>query len=279
MLLPRIVARPLAVFLAVALIPVIGAISVRPAYAADDRIVLNSAGGTTSSNGIKITYASGQFQVSRVGGQQLFGPTWWPPSVWLYNGVALALTSPTGGTGTVVYPKEFRYPIAGGPLTEVFYTSVDTYLVNDAGQRISGLSVTGSGSFVSEMTYVTGGLTYKVTMRVDYTFPDQWMKQSFTVTIPAGNTSTIRLYNLYDTYLGASDTGPGYYQPGTDDTVQMVYTSKTGVFEGLARLSGPTWAGYASENYSNVVFSQSSYGPGYGKNLSNVINPSSSVDN
>ena len=248
------------------------------AEAADGSITLNTAGGTTTSNGIKVTYASGQFQVSRVGGQQLFGPTYWPPSVWLYNGVALALTSPTGGTGTIVYPREFRYPIAGGTLTETMYTSVDTYLVNDAGQRISGTSTTGSGSLVSEMTYVTGGLTYKVTMRVDYAYPDQWMKQSFTVSIPAGNTSTIRLYNLYDTYLGASDTGPGYYQAASTTAVQMVYTEKTGVFEGLARLSGPAWAGYASENYSNVVFSQSTYGPGYGKNLGNVIN-SSVVDN
>ena len=261
------------------------------ANAADDLITLNSTGSGTAGTGIRVNYKAGQFQVMRAGSNQLFNPSIQsPPSSTLYNGIAMSLTtSPTTATGRTVYPTGFNATQAnsGTGMDKDTFDTYDTYLINPAtGGRISGTSTTGSGSFVSEMSFTDpdSGLVYKVTMRVDYVYPDEWMKQTFTVSIPAGNTKTIRLFNVYDTYLGSSDTGPGYYQSASTSAVEMVYTQKTGVFEGLARLSGPQWAGYASENYKNVVFSQSQvgttrYGPGFGANLTKRIDPTTTTDN
>ena len=258
------------------------------AEAADAGIILNAVGAGTPGTGIRVKYQSGQFQVMRSGQNQLFKPdVQYPPSTLLYNGIAMSLTtSPTNGR--TVYPTGFNLSQAnaGSGIVKDTFDSYDTYLIDANGNRIAGTSTAGSGSFVSEMSFTDPGtnLVYKVTLRVDYAYPDEWMKQTFTVTIPAGNTRTIRLFNVYDTYLGASDAGPGFYQAGSATTVEMVYTQKTGVFEGLARLSGPQWAGYASERYANIVFSAYSgagprYGPGFGVNLTKVINSSVTTDN
>lgn len=82
------------------------------------------------------------------------------------------------------------------------------------------------------------------------------------MTVPAGNTYNIS-YNLYDSYLGGSDNGPGFYNA----SAKIVGVSGQTVYEGLRYVSGQAWDGYMSAYlFDDVVFGNgANAGPGLGQ--------------
>lgn len=167
-------------------------------------VTLNSSGGNNpgGADGIRTVYSNGQWQVYREGSGQLFEPTNDPPIDLMYNQIALSLTAPGGG-GYMIGPSSLYFggqniDFAGG------------YLYRPWGTVTATGGSTGSGTAASDLTVEVDGRTYVVHLNLSYTYPDNYVRQTFTVDIPAGNTYNVKLYNLYDSYLGGSDNGPGF---------------------------------------------------------------------
>ncbi len=236
-----------------------------PSQATDSQITLNSAGGSTAVDGIQIVYQHGQWQVLRNGVGQLYGPGTLPRNSLMFNSVFLTVSGE--GTGMVV-----------GAITPdslaTGFTAEDWDTVNTVGP-----SSTGSGSFTSTLSKTINDRTYQVNLATTYTFPNDFMTQTYSVVIPAGNTANVKLYTPYDTYLGVSDLGPGYFLPGPPAEVGV---QRPSVVEAIQYVSGPAWAGYASANYRKISFSSggaSGWGQGFGTNYPNDIDPNPDTDN
>lgn len=234
--------------------------------ATPDSIVLNSGGGNlpNGTDGIKTVYTNGQWQVYREGAGQLYEPDTEPPDPLMFNQVALSLTAPGGG-GFMVGPSSLNLwnqniDFDGGFL----YRPWDSVTATGGS--------TGSGVGASDLTVEVDGLTYVVRMALEYNYPDNYIRQTFTVDIPAGNAYNVKLYNLYDSYLGGSDLGPGFFNAVS----KIVGVAGSSAIEGLRYVSGQEWAGYMSANYYDVVFGNTDVadaptGPGFGANLDNSI--------
>ncbi len=209
-------------------------------------VTLNSTGGTNATDGLKISYAGGQFMVWRDGDDQLYGGT--PPARFNYNQVVLGVGT-GGGGGTLLMPDVLiaNQTVAGG-VSKVGWDTVTT-------ENADG--------FTSVLTGVVDTRTYTVTVDVEYTVPDLYFFVTYTVDVPAGNTEEIRLYHALDSYLGGSDTGPGFYEAagtcangGSYGQVVGVDNTAGGVVEAIQFVSGADWAGYYSGVYQEVVFSR-----------------------
>lgn len=236
-------------------------------------ITINSAGGNNvgGTDGIRTVYSNGQWQVYREGATQLYSPDDDPPIRYQFNQVALALTDGSGG-GYIVGPSTLL--LSG----QYWDTSNRVFRPWDSVTATGGSTGTGTGA--SDLSVQIDGRTYQVHLALDYTSPNNYIRQTFTVTVPTGNTYNVKLYNLYDSYLGGSDNGPGFYNPVS----KIVGVSGQTVYEGLRYVSGQDWAGYMSAEYSDVVFgatelSATHVGPGTGTNLDGSIITDPNNDN
>ena len=228
-----------------------------PAFAADSNITLNSSGGNAPGKGIKINYESGKFQINRDGSGQIYSPR--SPAKSTFSQISLAVLDLDGGGNTKpATSKVFSSRCSGGAV------SCSAFTVNTTGS-----SSTGSGSFSSELTGSFDGKTYKVQLDASYIYPNDYLTQSFTVTIPDGNTKTVRLYNGYDTYLEGGDNGPGFYNANP----QQVGVKKQAI-EAIQHAGGPAWESYFSGSYGTAL-SQ----PFTGKPYNNQINTNPATDN
>lgn len=241
-------------------------------------VFLNPGGGVSATDGLNITYASGQLQVQRDNSAQLYSDSSLPPSSSMFNQIALAIGDPTNG-GTVLLPGNLlsKYSVSS-------QTANQPANVNIAGWNVTTTQT--ATAFASVLSGVVGGLTYTVNFDVQYTSPSLAMINNYTAVIPTGNTVQVRLYHLIDSLLGGNDEGPGFYTPATTcadgaSFGQMVGvdSSVTQVAEFFQYISGLQWTGYASERYSNVVFSRNSYGPTYMNDLPGTINADPTTDN
>lgn len=70
-------------------------------------------------------------------------------------------------------------------------------------------ATTGSATAHLRYTAEKGGLTYTVDRAVSYTFPNDYYRDTYTFTIPAGNTDVVKFYKGGDTSPGGSDIGYG----------------------------------------------------------------------
>ena len=241
-------------------------------------ITINSAGGNNAggTDGIRTFYSNGQWQVLREGAGQLYAPgpggvpatgDGLPPDRYQYNQIALALTD-GGGGGYIIGPSTLNMN------NQYWDTSNRLFRPWDSVTATGGSTGTGTGA--SDLSVQVDGRTYVVHLDLNYTSPNNYITQTFSVTVPAGNTYNVKLYNLYDSYLGGSDTGPGFYNASS----KIVGVSGQTVYEGLRYVSGQPWAGYMSANYEDVVFGlNSNVGPGTGTNLDNSIITDPTNDN
>ncbi len=235
--------------------------------------ILNPTGGLTSTDGIRTEFADGQFMVYKNNVKQLYNGITVPNSN-NFNSIYLSVGNDTVGGTFVGYLAPGTWSKAGSNMTRSNWTNVNTSTVLASGAN---------SFFTSSMSYTNATGTYVVDLRVDYTAPDVFHKQTYTVTIPSGNTKDVRLYMAYDTYLGGSDAGPGYVDSTGDPTVNNgvvevgVYGST--VTESIQYVSGIAWESYASMGYPSIVRSFSGYGPGFGTPFTNGIDSRSDTDN
>jgi titin len=231
--------------------------------------VLNGAGGTSAANGLRVVYQAGGLQVVRANSNQFYDPATSVPGATnsMFNAISLAVGDSTS-TGTLLRNQGTNSVGAG--MTQAPWSSITT----------SGGS-NGSGSFTSTLSGVVATRTYSVTVTGTYTANNDYLTLSYTVNVPAGNTKTVRLFTAYDSYLGGSDQGPGFYTPSVSGSPPVVGVAKSGIIEALRYRSGPAWSSYTSQQFSNAIGSPgtASFGPGFGKEWNNTIDPVATVDN
>lgn len=228
-------------------------------------LTLNSDGGELldGSDGIRTRYSNGQFQIWRGGDEQLMNTTASPASPAVWNQVAISLRKP--GVAYTVGPSSLDLSWQNINFSRGFlFRPWDSVTATG--------SSTGSGVGESTLTVEVDGLTYRVHLSMDYTYSNNYLRQSFTVEIPAGNTYQVKLFNLYDASTGPAGHGPGFYS----DSTKILGTSGSETWQGLRYVSGDPWAGYMTECFCDVVFSNGEYvapptGPGFGTDLSNYV--------
>lgn len=229
-----------------------------PAQAANNAITLNTGGGDGPGKGIKIQYQGGKYQVTRDGSGQIYSPR--SPADSTFSQTSLAVLDLDGdGKVKPATSKYFSSRCASGQVGCLPFSSIDT----------TGSNTTGSGTFSSVLSGSLDGRTYSVKIDVNYIYPNDYFTQTYTVTIPEGNTKTVRLYNGYDTYLEGGDAGPGFY----NSSPQQVGVKKTAI-EALQYASGQTWEGYFSGRYTTALNQ-----PATGNKYDDTIDPNAGTDN
>lgn len=120
-------------------------------------------------------------------------------------------------------------------------------------QAPTGTSVTdtttGSGSGAVRYVATIGGLSYTVDRAVTYTYPNDYVTENYSFTIPTGNTAPVKFYLGGDTAPGDSDQGYGIM---LTEPVRSVISLNTGsqILFGYREVQGSQpFDGATSQNY------------------------------
>ena len=217
-----------------------GAVALAPAALAFDSVVeVNSSGGTSSSNGLRISYGSGQIQVKRQSTNQVFYKNTTPSSATnsnLYNGIYLRVGD------TLIGPDHGSLAAATGLLNTV--SEWDTITTSGGSS--------GAGSLGSTLTWTdpATSLPYSVDLTLSYTSTsDDFFHETLVAHVPAGNTKIVKLYRTIDTQLNGRDRGPGFYNTSSTPS-PIVGVIDDSALEAFRYTGGPAWTGYWSGRFS-----------------------------
>lgn len=157
-------------------------------------VVINPDGGTQAdeSDGIRFTLNGAVSPATFVLGSDQIRYRGQPQ--WRFTG-----SSPVLRIGTSLYGQ------AGIGNYVTSFTSLD--IVATAGStRTDGSAGSGSGSATLRYTAVHNTLTYTVDRLVSYTYPNNFVTESYAVTIPTGNTDVVGVYLGGDAAPGGNDS-------------------------------------------------------------------------
>jgi hypothetical protein len=209
------------------------------------RTVLNSTGGTTAANGIRIvTSGAGNMQIFRLNTVQIF----------LQN-LDTGTSAPFSSTG----PSNMTLLLIGNTLfstnsNNAFYPpgysngGTFTIVSNTCQANVGPLG--GTQQNTVRLKAVSGGLDYYLNLIYNYVYPNNYLTITYQVEIPATNTQPVKVAHGFDTYLLGVDKGPGFVK-GTAPYLSMG-VEKTGAFEAFNYISGVPWSGYYSAIYSEL---------------------------
>jgi len=227
------------------LAPVAG--SALPAGAADSdhgvpSIWINPGGGVNvgGSDGLKILINSDGTitDATQVGQDQI-----WTRNTYQFCCGASAPMLSVGGT---------LYGEASAASNQSAASWTDLVLVGVTGSATDTVpsATTGSGTAHFRYTATQGGRDYVVDRTISYTYPNTYFTDSYEVTIPAGNTDTVKFYLGGDTAPGSDDNGVGVMLTSPRRTVYSVNpNSNIQIGYGEAPGSAP-FDGARSEHYS-----------------------------
>lgn len=209
-----------------------------------EQITLNPGGGvqTNGSDGIRFTINSEQNNS-------------WPTAD--YAG--------TAGQDAVAYRNTVQYCCsAGAPMLNIGgtlygqagpgaggqnWTSLEIIATSGATSVGARTSTTGNSSATIRYTAVKDGLTYTMTRVVSYVYPNDYVNDSYTFTIPADNSDTVKFYLGGDTAPGSSDSGYGVMLTAPVRSVISLNTSSHIMF-GFREVPGSkAFDGATSQNY------------------------------
>jgi len=170
-----------------------------------DMVVLNPGGGLMQAgpDGIQIVFNSNGNP--EVGSDQIhFAGT----DNWCCGG---------GGPVLVVGSTDIGEAGAGANLPSTSWDSIAISNTTGAFQRVSGngaITSTTTGNATATLTYTAtvDARVYTVVRAVTYTYPNHYYDETWTVTIPAGNTAPVNLYVGGDVAPGDDDNGSGSTQ-------------------------------------------------------------------
>jgi outer membrane protein OmpA-like peptidoglycan-associated protein len=215
-----------------------GALAVTaPASAADSSPpVINAAGGTWSTDGLRIAYDTGQLRVHRADVDLL------PYDAVTTTGVRV--TGPSSGIFLRVGDRLVGKAMAGmGAPAEAITAREDWTSV-----RQSGGSTTGAGTVTSTLDWTQPGTLreYSVDVALQYDGVGSEVHETFTVQVPDGNADVVKLYQVMRSSLtyGFGQQSPGRIGAiGYDGSVVGIKggaaTRQSGTFVGtFPRLSG-----------------------------------------
>lgn len=201
------------------------------------QVVINPTGGTNATNGIRtIIGNTGQIQVLRLNSGQLYNPNLTAGATTntsMTNGVFLAVGN------TVVGPRNFA-TVASAGVTLAEWTAVSNTVTPQAN---------GSGNATTVLRATVGGRNYDLTITWNYTFPNDFVIVTHSLVIPGGNTSTVRLYHVFDAYLAANDYGPSFFSLGPPALVGG-YRPSANLVEAWRYRAGINWTGYFAGLYA-----------------------------
>lgn len=144
------------------------------------------------------------------------------------------------------------YGQAGGANSGSVATWSSITVVETSGATTVGTrnATTGNSAATVRYTVVKGGRTYSFDRTVTYTFPNDYVTDSYTFTIPDGNTDTVKFYLGGDTAPGSSDQGYGIMLTSPVRSVISLNTSSHIMF-GFREVSGSKiFDGATSQHYS-----------------------------
>lgn len=191
------------------------------------------------------------------------------------DGLRFTINSASGGSGYdsaatgqdgVVYRATRQYCCtAGAPMLNIAgtlygqsgpassaagWTTIQVISTSGATSVGTRTSTTGNSAATVRYTVVRSGLTYTVDRTMTYTYPNDYVDDAYTFTIPTGNTDTVKFYLGGDTAPGSSDQGYGVMLTSPVRTVISLNTSSHIMF-GFREVSGSkTFDGATSQQYS-----------------------------
>mgnify|MGYP000390824491 CR=1 FL=1 len=205
-------------------------------------VTINGGGGANAagSDGIKIT-----FNIAGYGEQLSFAG-----NDFIYSGGDVGETLNIGGT---------PYTVMNGSSASATMSSVakfDSLVIGNltGSANTSGATTTGSGSVVMTYTKTIGGKAYILQRTISYTYPNYYYHDEYDVTIPAGNTATVKLYKGGDTAPGGSDSAYNMYITNPVKNVQSIEPNSRvvlGMKEIPADTGMSTFEGAYADNYTN----------------------------
>lgn len=234
------------------------------------QVTLNPSGGTSATNGIRLTVGNtGQIQVVRNGTGQLYSPTQTAGATTqsaMDNGVFIAV-----GT-TVVGPRNFATVASAGVTLQEWTPISNTVTVQGNG-----------GTATTVLRGTVGGRNYDLTITWQYVYPNDFVLVTHSLVVPAGNTATVRLYHVMDAYLGGNDFGPSFFSMGPP-TIVGGYRVAANIVEAWRYRSGTNWTGYFAGYYA-CLFNGASCPAGQINSVNaagtftNYVEPSVDIDN
>lgn len=230
------------------------ALSATLAAPAAGAYTLNPNGGTRSGDGLRVEIAANtQMQVWRAGVAQGDDPTAAPPSARVNNSVYLAI-------GSTLY---------GATCVECAATAIPW-------TPVSQTAVTGDGTATNPFrgtTVVRAGVDGPtVTLLTTYALRDDAIVQHITVDIPAGTKDAVKLYHVFDTYLGGYGAAPAYARPavGTPTVFGVKQRGTFVVFSSPIPMWSDWFSGDFLAGHARVMG---------GGDLLHTLDPSPSTDN
>ncbi len=208
-----------------------------------EAVVINPGGGRLAdgSDGIASVFngaadlGNDTNTVSETGSDQIFYAN---TSQWCCGGGGLVLA--IGGTA---------YGEAGAASDENL-TSFDSIAVTAvsgsarkinngvADNSIQALTNTGDGSATIKYEITHGGRLYRVTRVVSYQYPDKYYSESYSVTIPSGNTDPVKLYYGGDAAPGGEDSAYGKFYDINGRRFFLSLEPNSGIYLGFVETPG-----------------------------------------
>jgi LPXTG-motif cell wall-anchored protein len=236
----KLVLAGLAVLASVALVAS-PAMAAPPSGPFGDLEIINSTGGTNSSDGLKIHIAQGQIQITRGGIDQLFPTGSFPITTEIdsSSGVNNYFTVAFTNAGTVRTISPPNGP-AGAYFEDLYWNSATSSATLTGGGQ--------SGTVVNTLTSEeTGDGIVTLEITYEYTYPNEFLNISTKLTLPNLWTYPTRVYWNTDSTLGGADSGDQL--EGTLNNGQVVrgVVSPDGTqLEGFRQVVGQnvnSWAG------------------------------------
>jgi hypothetical protein len=234
------------------------------------QVVINPTGGTGSTDGIRLTIGNtGQVQVLRNGTGQLFAPSLTAGATTnnsMTNGVFLAVGNVVAG------PRNFATVASPGVTLQEWTPISNTFTPQGSG-----------GTATTVLRATVAARNYDLTVTWQYTYPNDFVIVTHSLVIPAGNTSTVRLYHVADAFLGGDDFGPSFFSLGPPALVGG-YRPASNIVEAWRYRNGITWTGYFAGYYA-CLFDAADCPVGQVNSVNaagtftNYIEPAASIDN
>ncbi len=187
------------------------------------KVWINAGGGvqTNGSDGIKL-----EFNGSYGGGDEIYFAN---TTQYCCTGVGVHLN--IGGT---------LYGNAGAASGSTAFDSLTIGgLTGSAYNNDTPNSATGDGSVVMTYTKTIDSKQYDLVRRIDYTSPNLYYTETFTVIIPAGNTAVVKLYKGGDTAPGGEDRGRALYLSTPVKSVMSIEPT-SGIVLGMREIAAET---------------------------------------
>jgi LPXTG-motif cell wall-anchored protein len=211
-----------------------------------DMVILNPGGGVLAngSDGIRMSFNSSS------------NPSVGSDQVWFTNEENWCCN----GGGPVLAIGSAAFGEAGAASNENLdsFDSLAISGVTGANQRAAAgtdpdfTADTGNATATLTYTKVVDGLTYTLARAITYTFPNNYYDETWTVTIPLGNTAVVKLFVGGDTAPGGSDTGNGKLR--TVNGLKLIYSSNpdSGQYLGYSESNaGSAWTQYFVGDYNS----------------------------